>query len=386
MTTKKTETKKESRKEEPVTVQKEKKAPFFSGKPYKVESVAPTPEEHIDWGLYASGIHKVWQETMGEGIKVAVLDTGIDAEHPDLARAVLTKKDFTGSPFGVHDYDGHGTHVAGIIAARKNGMGVVGVAPKAMLVVGKVLGDNGIGSVEQVAEGIQWAIEKEVSIINMSLGCPSDSPIIKEAIDAATEKGILVVCAAGNRGAEMSALDYPAQYPETIAVGAIDRQLKRAYFSSTGRMVDIVAPGDYIRSTYIRGFTAVLSGTSMAAPFVSGVIALMLAKHRDYLSGTPADSHIRVIEHLRKTAIDCDANGFDLNCGFGMLNPVKFVGRPNESKTVIDLPKHLSSEGAELFRKAFGGNILPNSRGETFVDGSLRTCVGEKEEFFQFNY
>lgn len=222
---------------------------------------------------------------------------------------------------GPSDIDGHGTHVGGIIAARQNGGGVVGVAPEAKLLVGKVLGDNGYGTAQQLVNGIRWAIDKKADIISMSLGSPIPSYEMHEAIKAAVEAGIFVICAAGNSGPNLDTVDYPAIYPETVAVGAIDRTRRIAQFSSRGKAVDIVAPGDNILSTYPpRGFAA-LSGTSMATPFVSGVVALMLSKHRTFGGQTAVKTQAELIEHLRKTAIDMGMPGFDPYYGFGLINP-----------------------------------------------------------------
>ncbi len=295
--------------------------PIFVLPPYKVEQVLITSAEIIDWGLEMFAIPNLWKQTKGQGIKVAVLDTGIVLRHPEFIGAIEEARDFTRSPSGPHDVEGHGTHVAGIIAARQNRGGVVGVAPLAKLLVGKVLGDNGYGTAQQLVRGIRWAIDQKADIISMSLGSPIPSPEIHEAIKAAIQAGIFVVCAAGNSGPDLDTVDYPGLYPETIAVGAIDRRRRVAKFSSRGQGVDIVAPGDQILSTYPPRGVAVLSGTSMATPFVSGVVALMLAKHRDFGGQTVVKTQADLIEHLRKTAIDAGAPGFDPYYGFGLINP-----------------------------------------------------------------
>ncbi|MCX6578733.1 MAG: S8 family peptidase [Candidatus Aminicenantes bacterium] len=288
---------------------------------HDVERVLMTASEVTDWGLKMLSIPSWWKETRGEGIKVAILDTGVAYNHPDLSHAVTAMEDFTGSKCGPADMDGHGTHVAGIIAARKNRQGVVGIAPKAKLLIGKVLGDNGVGSFKALAKGIYWAIEQNADIISLSLQNAGENEAVHDAIKEAIKNDIFVICAAGNKGPQIDSVKYPAKYPETIAVGAIDRRLKVAHYSSRGDQVDIVAPGEEILSTYPPKIYAVLSGTSMAAPFVSGIAALLIAKHRKLGGETPIKTQADLLEHLRRTAIDIGSAGLDPLSGFGLINP-----------------------------------------------------------------
>ncbi len=288
---------------------------------HDVESVVLAASEVTDWGLKMFSIPSWWKVTQGEGIKVAILDTGIAYNHPDLSHSIMAWKDFTDSKCGPADMDGHGTHVAGIIAARKNGQGVVGIAPKAKLLIGKVLGDDGKGSFKALAKGIHWAIEQNADIISLSLQNSRENKAVHEAIKEARRKGIFVICAAGNKGPQIDTVKFPALYPETIAVGAIDRRLKVPHYSSRGIRVDLVAPGEEILSTYPPKIYAVLSGTSMAAPFVSGTAALLLAKHRKHGGETPIETQADLLEHLRRTAIDISATGLDPFSSFGLINP-----------------------------------------------------------------
>jgi major intracellular serine protease len=294
---------------------------------FKVESVVVSPPGTIEGGLHMLSIPSLWQETRGQGIKVAVLDTGIAYNHPHLSEAIGECEDFTGSKAGPADLDGHGTHVAGIIAARKDGSGVVGVAPMAELLIGKVLGDNGTGLFKALEKGIRWAINREADIISLSLGSSLYDESVHDAVKKAVEKGIFVICAAGNHGRDLDAVQYPAKFPETVAVGAIDRNFNVTDYSSRGDRVDIAAPGEKVLSTYPPRIFAVLNGTSMATPFVSGVVALMLAKHRnpEYESKTPVVTQKDLIEHLRKTAIDIGPTGPDPDSGFGLINPVDLL-------------------------------------------------------------
>ncbi|WP_368491122.1 S8 family peptidase [Clostridium sp. BJN0013] len=225
---------------------------------------------------------KIWDQTKGKGITVAVLDTGCDTTHPDLKERIVGGRNFTNDDGGnidvYEDYNGHGTHVAGTIAAIENNTGIVGVAPEANLLIIKVLDEDGSGQYEWIINGINYAIEQKADIISMSLGGPEDVPELHEAIQKAVNNNILVVCAAGNAGdgdESTNEFDYPGCYNEVISVGAIDLQRRSSDFSNSNNEIDLVAPGEEILSTYLNGTYARLSGTSMAAPHVSGALALI---------------------------------------------------------------------------------------------------------------
>lgn len=299
--------------------------PIFRLPPYKVEAVMAAKAQVVDWGIEAVGIPTLWKATRGNGVRVAILDTGIAQQHVDLRDAIEDGRDFTRSPSGWGDQAGHGTHVAGTIAARDNTTGVVGVAPDCRLLIGKVLGDNGSGSSAGVAAGILWAVEKKAHVISMSLGSPQPDPRIGEAIKAALDAGVFVVAAAGNEGPNLNTVGWPASYDGVISVGAIDRQKRVTRFSSRGRRVDVVAPGDSIVSTYPPNGLASLSGTSMSCPLVAGVVALIVAKHLEHPGESPVDTPAELLEHLRRTAIDIDQPGFDTNAGWGIISPEKLL-------------------------------------------------------------
>lgn len=288
--------------------------------PYRVQAVLHALAETVDWGLSALHVPAHWQATRGQGIRVAVLDTGIDAVHPDLAGALDDARDFTASRSGVVDRVGHGTHVAGIIGARRNDGGVIGVAPECRLLIAKVLGDDGSGTSDRVAAGIDWACDQGADVISLSLGSPEPSVELRSAVERAAARDKFLICAAGNSGRPNS-VDFPARWPETIAVGAVDRDGRVTSFSSRGEEVDVCAPGQDILSTYPNGQYAKLSGTSMAAPFVSGVAALLLAKHRAQGGATPVATHAQLVEHLVRTATDAGPAGKDPNYGYGLVNP-----------------------------------------------------------------
>lgn len=299
--------------------------PIYRLPPYKVEKLLLATAETIDWGVKLLGVPSLWRETKGEGIKVGVLDTGIALEHPDLKSAILEARDFTRSPSQAYDAQGHGTHVSGIIAARRNANGIVGVAPESKIIMAKVLNDEGTGTSANIVAGIRWAVATGADILSMSLGSPEPDEEIHQALLLAISKGVFVITAAGNEGPDLDTVGYPAGFPEMMAVGSIDRQKKLSSFSSRGRQVDIVAPGDQITSCYPPRSYAVLSGTSMATPFVSGVVALMLAKHRKLGGKTPVETQQDLIKHLCRSADDAGKAGFDPLYGCGIINPAKLM-------------------------------------------------------------
>ncbi|TYS14519.1 S8 family peptidase [Rossellomorea vietnamensis] len=250
--------------------------------PYVKEEIMETASE-MPAGVDLVQAPKLWKSVKGKGVTVAVLDTGCDIDHEDLQGRVVGTRNFTndddGNEENVTDYNGHGTHVAGTIAANENGSGVVGVAPEASLLIIKVLaGEQGSGRYDWIVDGIQYAIDQGVDIISMSLGGPSDYGPLHDVIKQAVAANISVVCAAGNEGdenAETDELSFPACYNEVISVGAIDFERNSSYFTNSNNEVDLVAPGEKILSTIPGGKFAEFSGTSMSAPHVSGALALV---------------------------------------------------------------------------------------------------------------
>ena len=290
--------------------------------PFTVDAIAPQEvNEVIDWGLQALGIPDIWKKTQGEGVKVAVLDTGIATSHPDLKSAIVASKDFTKD--GVEDKQGHGTHCAGIVAARHNDVGVIGVAPKADLMIGKVLNNYGSGRFEWIIDGMKWAVDEGADIISMSLGASQGSDALEQAVKDVIAAGKILIVAAGNSGEGSDTIKYPGHYEDVICVGSIDSSLERSDFSSTGPNIVIIAPGEGVFSCYPPDKFARLSGTSMATPFVAGVAALILSKHRKSGGKTPCSTQHEMLEHLTKVAIDMEDDGRDHRTGWGIINPKK---------------------------------------------------------------
>jgi subtilisin len=301
-----------------------------------------TQEDTLEYGVDNIDAEVVWGGAEnatnvipgqgGAGINVAVIDTGIDCGHPDLSPNCLYG--FNALSKGKNPFDdyGHGTHVAGIIAARDNGFGVIGVAPEATLYAVKVLDANGSGAWSSVASGIVWATQNNMDVINMSLGGSGFSQALADAVKAASDAGILVVSAAGNSGCCDKVL-YPAKLPESMAIAAVDTNDQRAWFSSTGPELDVAAPGDSIRSTvptgncYLcdRSGYETLNGTSMATPHVSGTGALLMARGFTNLEAWTA---------INATAKDLGDPGFDTLFGHGRVDALAAVsGAPPDDVT-----------------------------------------------------
>lgn len=262
-----------------------------------------------DWGHNTIGINLIHNYSYkGTNIKVAVLDTGVDTSHSDLNLA--GGYNFIDNNSNYNDDNGHGTHVAGIIAALDNQFGVVGVAPKADLFALKFLDQNGEGTTADLAKAIDWSIENKMDILNMSFGYSGYDPVINELIRIAYQNGILIVGAAGNEG--INSISYPANLSSVIAVGAINEQKEKAPFSNYGNQLEVVAPGVNIYSTYKNNSYAYLDGTSMASAYVSGYLALLKEKY-------PNKSNDDLRTLLHKNVLDLGVSGRDSQYGYGII-------------------------------------------------------------------
>lgn len=231
----------------------------------------------IPWGIRRIRAPGLWPRTQGQGIRVAVLDTGISGSHPDLQLAGSYN---TISNRPVKDLNGHGTHVAGTIAALNNTFGLVGASPRVELYAVKSFDKTGSAYTSDIVEGLDWCIRHNMNVINMSFGMEKNSTTIRELIRRANRKGIVLVASAGNSGKEPGQLDFPARLQEVIAVSASDSKNKIADFSSRGPGIAVTAPGVNVCSTFPGKTYRSLDGTSMSAPHVSGSAALLLSRRR----------------------------------------------------------------------------------------------------------
>ncbi|WP_054024316.1 S8 family peptidase [Bacillus sp. FJAT-28004] len=230
----------------------------------------------VPWNINLVKAPDAWATTRGKSINVAILDTGI-ASHPDLQIAGGINTINRGS---YADDNGHGTHVAGIVAAVGKAGNLIGTAPEVNLYAVKALNKDGEGFVSDIIEGINWCVKNRMHVINMSFGIlgSENSDTLHNAIKRAAKQGIVIVASAGNEGSTSQKIDVPASFNETIAVAATTRANKIASFSSRGSGIGVSAPGENITSTWLGNKYEKLSGTSMASPHVAGGAALLLAE------------------------------------------------------------------------------------------------------------
>jgi subtilisin family serine protease len=283
----------------------------------KIKGVKPQPAQTLTWNIDRVDAEISWGISTGDPVKVGVIDTGIDLNHPDLKANIKGGYNAINPLKSYNDDNGHGTHVAGIIAALNNNIGVVGVGPKIDLYAIKVLNASGSGYLSDVIEGLDWAVANGMQVVNMSLGTSQDVQSFHDAILNAYNAGVVIVAAAGNSG---GAVSYPAAYPEVIAVSATDQNNQIASWSSRGPAVDLAAPGVSIYSTYKGKSYSTLSGTSMAAPHVTGAAALIIDTKKCDLNLDNVCTPSEVQQRLEQTAIDLGTPGKDNLYGSGLVN------------------------------------------------------------------
>ncbi len=283
--------------------------PDWSTPVYEVISVQSQSPPELPYGVEMIGAPQQWSETTGEGIKVAVLDTG-KPNHPDIKVAGAVS--FTDVP--VEDVRGHATHVAGIIAA--NGK-IKGVAPGVELYCLKVATSGGSISKEAIVRALRWCRENKIDVVNMSFGGPSPDAAVEAELKACYEAGIILVASAGNFGAEFG-VSYPARYGTVIAVAAVDSEKQHTGWSSIGKEVEVAAAGAQVWSTWLNGQYALLEGTSMAAPHITGAVALIQAKAKLRFGKKLTPDQVRLL--LQAYAEDVGPKGPDEKYGFGVFS------------------------------------------------------------------
>lgn len=290
---------------------------------HKIEEVLQlSSTQQMGWSLSMFNIPDVWKISQGDGVKIAVIDSGCDLDHPDLAENLLQGFNFINPGKPPEDDNSHGTHATGIIVASNNDIGMIGVAPKAKVMPVKTLDSKGSGDLENVVKGIRWSVDNGADILSMSLGCPRPIQNIRKAIQYAESKGIPVFCAAGNSG-KTKEIFYPANYPETIAVGSVDETLTRSDFSNTGENLDFMAPGGKIFSTIPDNWYGYMSGTSMACPFVVGIAALCLSYQRKKYPNNPLFGYKSYVDILKKhvvSTIGIDSSNKHFYEGYGIID------------------------------------------------------------------
>ncbi len=273
----------------------------------------PPPQE-TPWGI--SHVDAGLSTKKGQGVKVAIVDSGIDLDHPDLVDNIKGSVDFTGSRKGADDENGHGSHVAGTVASADNTIGVVGVAPDADLYAVRVLDRRGSGRWADLADALDWCGDNGMDIANMSLGGASAPSYVQTACNNALADGCLPIAAAGNGGDGSTAtteLSYPAAYSSVVSVGAVNSNDSLASFSNTGNHVEVCAPGVSVPSTYKKAGYATLSGTSMASPHAAGIAALIWSE-----IGGPTAASVRT--ELQSRVRDLGHVGRDKGFGFGVVD------------------------------------------------------------------
>jgi thermitase len=284
------------------------------------------------WNLPLIGMEQSWEVSRGSSdVVVAVVDTGIDLNHPEFRGKLVNGHNVLEDNNNPNDDNGHGTHVAGVIAARtNNGAGIAGMSWNGKLMPIKAIGADGAGSAFDIAQGIYWATDHGADVINLSVGNYTSSAALLEACRYAFERNVVLVAASGNDSTDQPS--YPAAYKEVLSVAAVDHNRRRADFSNFGRYIDVAAPGVDIPSTYIYSDYAALSGTSMACPHVAALASLIRSVH-------PNMKNTEVMQLIRKSATDLGTAGRDDLYGYGLIN-VNAALRQIQPKTPLMTDKN----------------------------------------------
>jgi len=352
--------------------------------PNPVVSLGGTPSDPLagqQYSLSKMGVPAAHDVTRGAGVKVAIVDSGVGCAHPDLSGQCLAGKSYVYGVPTPDDDQGHGTHVAGIVAAACNGVGVTGVACQSQIIPVKVLARTGSGDHGSIAAGVAWAADQGAKVINLSIGGTYGSDTLQEALRYALSKGSLPICAAGNSNS--AAPSYPAAYPECVSVVATDQSDRRASFSNYGPTVDMAAPGVQVLSTVLGDRYQAWDGTSMAAPNAAGVAALIFAAHSDW-------SPDQVRAALEAGADDLGAPGRDDQFGYGRLNAVGSLAgsapAPAPLPTAISTPSDIDSASRlESLINAYRAQNGPTALARTALptDPRLRAAAAAHNEWMR---
>lgn len=282
------------------------------------------------WNLPIIGTDVGWSVSRGtKEIIIAVVDTGVDLDHPDLKGNLIQGYNALDEQNPPYDDVGHGTHVAGIISALVNNkQGVAGISWYNRLMPVKVLDSSGAGSAYNVAQGIIWAADHGARVINLSLGNYAEAQFLHDAIKYAFDKDVVLISASGNDNTEQPG--YPAAYPEVLAVAATDAHKQKASFSNYGNYIGVTAPGVNIASTYPTSQYAALSGTSMSSPHVAALAGLVR-------SISPLLRNTEVMDIIRNSAEDLGTRGKDKYYGYGQINVAKALQMADQTQSSLSL-------------------------------------------------
>lgn len=294
---------------------------------YKVRSITSlkSVDEQPNWGYRYFDIRKYWNLTKGAGVKIAILDTGLPS-HPDLKINTKLTRNFVDYE-DEFDHSGHSTSVFGIINSQNNHFGTLGIAPDAEIFSVKILDQNGSGNLESLKKALEYCLDVEPNIINISSGTEHFlGDDINRLLYRLQQKKIYIVCGAGNEPDKR--MLYPAKSLHTISIGSIEQHLVLSNFSSYGDNIDFVMPGEDIYTTILNNEFGIVSGTSFATPFFSGILAL-------YLSYIPKYDFYKVLETLKKCSVDLGETGYDKFYGLGTID-TDCLFYKIDPKTIID--------------------------------------------------
>ncbi len=309
------------------------------------------------WAPLKVALPAAWDLQAGSlGVVVAVVDTGVDPDHPDLSGRVAIGYNAFNQTADARDDNGHGTHVAGILGAvTNNAKGIAGVTWEVTILPVKVLDAAGVGTYSLIADGITYAADHGAKVINLSLGGSAASATLEAAVNYAWDKGAVVACAAGNSG---TAVIYPAAYVPCTAVGATDQNDQKASFSSMGPGLDVTAPGVAVLSTVPTATCTwcdpsgyrVLSGTSMATPHVAGLAALLFSRF-------PTATNQQVENQIKAYADDLGGSGWDENYGYGRINAYRALSGAFPAPTVPPAPQRPRPLAAAILSPPNGATV-----------------------------
>jgi thermitase len=362
---------------------------FEFAEPDYIANVILTPNDPYyaayQWHLPKVSAPTAWDTTTGSAnVTIAIVDSGVQATHPDLAGRVLAGYDFANNDSNPADDNGHGTAVAGVAAAQGNdGIGVAGAAWNVAILPVKTMGANGSGSYSAIANGITYSADRGARIINLSLGGTATSSTLQNAVSYAWNKGCVLIAAAGNNGTSTTV--YPAAYPNVIAVSATTSADTMASFSSFGSFVDLAAPGQDITTSWPGGGYVTISGTSFSSPLTAGVAALALSRN-------PSLSNAQVSSLLTSNADDLGAAGKDIYFGSGRLNAARVVAAvplPDTTApvTAVTNPRDGSSIAGlrSVSVSVASSDNVAVTRVELYINGRLTTSSTSGNFTFNWN-